>query len=142
MTAEKVTVFSPIMTSVSEDPQYSSASPLVNISPTTDQAKEKALKNKMETERHEQLVNFMTSFKLSVESMQENIKDTNKKLDAKMEEMNTEIRGIKTKMNEDGDQTKLAQRRMEERLDKLEIKMKKLYRKQTKRQNGHRKRRK
>ena len=73
-----------------------------------------------EEQRYSQLLNFMTSFKTSMEC---NMKVTNEKLDRRMSEITEEVREVKMTI---GDNEKIADermKRMDERLDKLETEM-------------------
>ena len=73
-----------------------------------------------ETERHEELMKFMTSFRTS---MEKSIKDTNDKLDDKLKIKNTRIDDVNNKIdNNEGDSATILQC-MDRRLLLLEKEM-------------------
>ena len=73
-----------------------------------------------EEERHNKLMKFMTSFR---ESMEKDIKETNKKLDSNMEVLNVEMKELKTTIDENKEQANDVFARMDKRLNEIETKM-------------------
>ena len=101
-------------------------------------------KANMEEQRHAQLMNFMTSFRDSIESnikvTNQKIEYTNRKLDSKFEELNEEMKELSTKVNKNEAQEREAAKRMDDRLDSLEDEMRRYRENQVRRrereQNG------
>ena len=80
---------------------------------------------KMNTdEKHNQLMSFMAAFKQSIENIEGNIKDTNRKLDKKLEHIDKEISDIKDKIEGNQDKASAVIGRMDKRLNMLEQEMK------------------
>ena len=73
-----------------------------------------------EEQRYNQLLQFMTTFKTSMEN---NMTVTNEKLDRKMNEITEEVREVKTTISDNEKITEQRMKRMDERLDKLEDEM-------------------
>ena len=76
----------------------------------------------MEELRHKQLMTFMSSFKMSVETRFE---QTNDKLDSKMEELSEEIKEINSRIEKNENETEKMMEKMSKRLEQLELEMKK-----------------
>ena len=74
--------------------------------------------HRMEEQRHLQLMTFMTEFRTSIE---DNIKKTNNKMDENMKEINVEMKNIKDRMDTTETDTNDILRRMDNRLNLLEI---------------------
>ena len=101
----------------------------ISTSPPT-QLQKKHNKDKMDQERHNQIMSFMTSFRTSVESNIKNVEskllETNQKLDAKMDEMGHKVKALTDKMEQNDLNNAEAQKRMDDRLVKLEREMRKV----------------
>ena len=76
----------------------------------------------VEDQRHLQLMQFMAEFRKSMEA---NLQTTNSKLDTKLGEIGIEIKDIKEKIDKNDDKATNVMDRMNVRLEKLEIEMKK-----------------
>ena len=76
----------------------------------------------MEEQRHEELMKFMNTFKLSIE---ERFKDTNEKLDDKLNDMKEQMNDMNNKIEQNDGDTKKILKRMNERMKQLEDEMKK-----------------
>ena len=68
-------------------------------------------------------MNFMAEFRMS---MEDNIQKANLKLDTKLQEINVEIKDIKEIIDKNEDQSNNVINRMDARLKKLELEMKKI----------------
>ena len=89
-------------------------------------------------EKHLQLMQFMTAFKLSIENIEGNIKDTNRKIDKKLEHIDKELEGMKEKIDDNQKHSDGVLGRMDARLNMLENEMKDYNKKEKKLDGGRR----
>ena len=89
-------------------------------------------------EKHLQLMQFMTAFKLSIENIEGNIKDTNRKIDKKLEHIDKELEGMKEKIDDNQKHSDGVLGRMDARLNMLETEMKNYNKKEKKLEGGQR----
>ena len=76
----------------------------------------------MDEQRFNKIMDFMADFRTSVE---ENIKKTNSNMEENMKEINTEMKGMKDRMDSTETDTNEVLRRMDNRLNLLEVEMRK-----------------